>query len=198
MPQSTPTSLGHASLRHSPLHVHCLKLTASQPCVPGIYFMRQWPGGLAFFDVWLSFQPKNVGHDQVGAGPGGMTGRRACEACVCRPWSARAVPRTCPLDRLQSSRSATQRRMSRLATCTYSPTLAQDGFNTLARGHFFRGDPAMPKAVLGPDPSARLYYAAFSNTTAISFLPASMFANAYTYVNARLWEVGTGTGSAAC
>ncbi|KAG2422476.1 hypothetical protein HXX76_016000 [Chlamydomonas incerta] len=93
----------------------------------GIYFMRQWAGGLAFFNVWLSFQPKNVGHDQ-------------------------------------------------------------DGFNTLARGQFFRGDPTMPKAVLGRDPAARLYYAAYSNTTAISFLPASMFANAYTYVNARLWE----------
>ncbi|KAG2425120.1 hypothetical protein HYH02_015064 [Chlamydomonas schloesseri] len=93
----------------------------------GIYFMRQWAGGLAFFDVWLSFQPKNVGHDQ-------------------------------------------------------------DGFNTLARGQFFRGDQGMPQAVLGPDPSERLYYAAYSKTTAISFLPASMFANAYTYVNARLWE----------
>ncbi|KAG2485707.1 hypothetical protein HYH03_015592 [Edaphochlamys debaryana] len=32
----------------------------------GVYFMPQWPGGMSFFDEWLSWQPKNVGHDQDG------------------------------------------------------------------------------------------------------------------------------------
>ena len=43
----------------------------------------------------------------------------------------------------------------------------------------------------------RTFRAAYSNTTGVSFLPASMFGNTYTYVNARLWEVGTGTGGGA-
>ncbi|GLI60715.1 hypothetical protein VaNZ11_002808 [Volvox africanus] len=90
----------------------------------GVYFMRQWPGGLEFFDLWLAWQDKRVGHDQ-------------------------------------------------------------DGFNYLARGQYFHGDQDMPTATATHD---RLFYSAFSNTTAISFLPASMFGNTYTYVNARLWE----------
>lgn len=33
----------------------------------GIYFLRQWSGGAAFLDEWLSWQERDVGHDQVGA-----------------------------------------------------------------------------------------------------------------------------------
>ncbi|GIL50740.1 hypothetical protein Vafri_6891 [Volvox africanus] len=93
----------------------------------GIYFIRQWPGGLAFFDeVWLPMQDKRIGHDQ-------------------------------------------------------------DGFNWVVRGGWFRQD-IEPIAFIPPDTSLRVFYAAFSNTTAVAFLPSSMFGNTYTYVNARLWE----------
>ncbi|GLC56233.1 hypothetical protein PLESTB_001082500 [Pleodorina starrii] len=61
----------------------------------------------------------------------------------------------------------------------------QDGLNFLTRGQYFHGDTDMPTATATTN---RLFYAAFSNTTAISFLPASMFGNTYTYVNARLSE----------
>ncbi|EFJ45138.1 hypothetical protein VOLCADRAFT_106094 [Volvox carteri f. nagariensis] len=90
----------------------------------GIYFMRQWPGGLEFFNIWLSWQDKRIGHDQ-------------------------------------------------------------DGFNFVSRGYYFHGDADMPLATQTQD---RMFYCAYSNTTAVSFLPASMFGNTYTYVNARLWE----------
>ncbi|KAG2499383.1 hypothetical protein HYH03_002958 [Edaphochlamys debaryana] len=95
----------------------------------GIYFFRQWPGGLDFYNAWLGWEPRNVGHDQ-------------------------------------------------------------DGFNYLVRGQWFHGDRDMPTAVLpaGTPWDNRYFWAAFSNTTAISFLPASSFGNAYTYVNARLYE----------
>ncbi|PNH08211.1 hypothetical protein TSOC_005297, partial [Tetrabaena socialis] len=93
----------------------------------GVYFMKQWAGGLAFLDVWLGWQDKNVGHDQ-------------------------------------------------------------DGFNFVARGMHFHGTLGMPTPTLAREPDQRIYWAAFSPTTAISFLPASSFGNAYTYVNARLWE----------
>lgn len=88
--------------------------------------MRQWPGGLEFYRVWLLWQDRKIGHDQ-------------------------------------------------------------DGFNFIARGQWFHGDMDMPTAT---NAANRMFYAAFSNTTAISFLPASMFGNTYTYVNSRLWEVG--------
>ncbi|EFJ45068.1 hypothetical protein VOLCADRAFT_94533 [Volvox carteri f. nagariensis] len=93
----------------------------------GIYFVRQWPGGLAFFnDVWLPMQDKNIGHDQ-------------------------------------------------------------DGFNWVVRGGFFRQE--IPGyAYIPPDTSLRVFYAAYSNSTAVAFLPPSMFGNTYTYVNARLWQ----------
>lgn len=47
----------------------------------------------------------------------------------------------------------------------------QDGFNYFVRGQWFHGDNDMPTAVLPKDPGDRLFYAAFHNTTAISFLP---------------------------
>ncbi|KXZ42497.1 hypothetical protein GPECTOR_141g695 [Gonium pectorale] len=94
----------------------------------GVYFMRQWPGGLAFFAEWLRWQDKKIGHDQ-------------------------------------------------------------DGFNYLVRGRLFHGEQDMPSATqAAKDHAQRVYWAAYSNTTAISFLPASMFGNTYTYINARLWE----------
>ncbi|GLI60714.1 hypothetical protein VaNZ11_002807 [Volvox africanus] len=93
----------------------------------GIYFIRQWPGGLAFFDeVWLPMQDKRIGHDQ-------------------------------------------------------------DGFNWVVRGGWFR-EGIDRSAFIPQDTSLRVFYAAFSNTTAVAFLPPSMFGNTYTYVNARLWE----------
>ncbi|KAG2425121.1 hypothetical protein HYH02_015065 [Chlamydomonas schloesseri] len=66
----------------------------------------------------------------------------------------------------------------------------QDGFNTMARGSGFRHeDKHLPPAVLPADATSnRYFYAAMHNTTGVSFLPASMFGNTYTYVNARLWE----------
>ncbi|KAG2491978.1 hypothetical protein HYH03_009709 [Edaphochlamys debaryana] len=94
----------------------------------GIYFFRNWEGGLDFFNMWLSWQPRNIGHDQ-------------------------------------------------------------DGFNLAVRGAWFRGDQGMPTAIIPPDMHQNHYFlAAFANTTAITFLPVSSFANAYTYVNARLAE----------
>ncbi|KXZ42496.1 hypothetical protein GPECTOR_141g694 [Gonium pectorale] len=92
----------------------------------GVYFMRQWPGGLAFFAEWLRWQDKKIGHDQ-------------------------------------------------------------DGFNFVTRGEAFRQDRDMPSAAM--DSERHVFYAAFSNTTAVSFLPPSMFANTYTYVNARLYRM---------
>ncbi|GIM04886.1 hypothetical protein Vretimale_9381 [Volvox reticuliferus] len=93
----------------------------------GIYFIRQWPGGLAFFDeVWLPMQDKHIGHDQ-------------------------------------------------------------DGFNWVVRGRWFRED-IERMAFIPEDTSLRVFYAAFSNSTAVAFLPPSMFGNTYTYVNVRLWE----------
>ena len=37
------------------------------PTLPqGIYFLRQFPGGLQWLDIWLSFKARNIGHDQDG------------------------------------------------------------------------------------------------------------------------------------
>jgi hypothetical protein len=106
-----------------------LLLTPGPTLHAGVYFIRQWDSGLAFFDdVWLPMQDKRIGHDQ-------------------------------------------------------------DGFNWVVRGGFFREE-IREAATFPPDPSLRVLYAAFSNATAVAFLPPSMFANTYTYVNARLWEVG--------
>ena len=114
-----------------------LALALALACT-GIYFIKQYAGGLDMFKAWLDWQDKNIGHDQ-------------------------------------------------------------DGFNTMARGSGFRHeDKHLPPAVLPSDATAnRYFYAAMHNTTGVSFLPASMFGNTYTYVNARLWEVGTGTGGGA-
>ncbi|MEW5310167.1 MAG: hypothetical protein WDW38_001990 [Sanguina aurantia] len=30
----------------------------------GVYYVRQWPGGRDFFEEWVTWQPKKVGHDQ--------------------------------------------------------------------------------------------------------------------------------------
>ncbi len=65
----------------------------------------------------------------------------------------------------------------------------QDGFNFVVRGQSFRGDDNMPHAVHEPDKNPRMFWAAHFNSTGISFLPGSMFGNAYTYVNTRLHEV---------
>ncbi|KXZ42495.1 hypothetical protein GPECTOR_141g693 [Gonium pectorale] len=72
----------------------------------------------------------------------------------------------------------------------------QDGLNAHVRGFFFRSDPQQPRpAKPSKEPGAaqlqphqRVLYAAHNHETAVGFLPASMFGNTYTYVNARLWE----------
>lgn len=142
-----PAGQGEAGPHLAPLHRRTPSLPSSRPhpavlCLagewrpdtandarrPGIYFIKQWPGGEAFLAHWLSWQEKNVGHDQ-------------------------------------------------------------DGFNVVARGQVFRGDAHMPLPFHDPAKHHRMFYLAHSNTTAISLLPGSMFANAYTYVNTRLHEV---------
>jgi len=84
----------------------------------GVYFIRYWEGGKAFFEEW--FKLKGVGHDQ-------------------------------------------------------------DGLNALVRGQSWRGDKDMPppRTFRSAD---RMIECAYVPGVFVSFLPVSMFGNAYTYV----------------
>eukprot|EP00198_Chlamydomonas_reinhardtii_P008349 XP_001697686.1 predicted protein [Chlamydomonas reinhardtii] len=137
-----------------------------QPYAPintGIYFLRQWSGGAAFLDEWLSWQERDVGHDQDGFNTlaRGFFFHRDPDLRL--PVFPDAHTRI-TLPRGSTSGSGTNDGSER------DVGGVGDGNTT--------GEWAAP----------RTFRAAYSNTTGVSFLPASMFGNTYTYVNARLWE----------
>ncbi|GAX75129.1 hypothetical protein CEUSTIGMA_g2573.t1 [Chlamydomonas eustigma] len=58
----------------------------------------------------------------------------------------------------------------------------QDGFNTMSRGSEHRGNRQLPSSHPNIKHGQRMFGCALHNTSLISFLPVSMFGNAYTYV----------------
>eukprot|EP00201_Polytomella_parva_P023506 CAMPEP_0175042644 /NCGR_PEP_ID=MMETSP0052_2-20121109/2695_1 /TAXON_ID=51329 ORGANISM="Polytomella parva, Strain SAG 63-3" /NCGR_SAMPLE_ID=MMETSP0052_2 /ASSEMBLY_ACC=CAM_ASM_000194 /LENGTH=713 /DNA_ID=CAMNT_0016305513 /DNA_START=462 /DNA_END=2603 /DNA_ORIENTATION=- len=62
----------------------------------------------------------------------------------------------------------------------------QDGFNSLVRGDYFRGDKKYGRA--RKIPSAPYFSSAFNSSIFVSLLPSSSFANTYTFCNAASYK----------
>ncbi|KAL6756927.1 nucleotide-diphospho-sugar transferase-domain-containing protein [Haematococcus lacustris] len=70
----------------------------------------------------------------------------------------------------------------------YSPAVLNDqhALNHLIRGQALTGEKAHPSPVWDKD--KRIVWAAFNATAAIAYLPASQFANSYTFIKGRLYQ----------
>ncbi len=130
----------------------------------GMYFLRHFEGGKKFFAEW--FMQKSTGHDQDGFNTmsrwAALPPHPSCLVCSCTSKNG-----LCPLRRehpmLCRNTSLTSSRVSHWS-----------------RGREFRGDMALPSSSENMRNGERMFACALDNNTLVSFLPVSMFGNAYT------------------
>ncbi len=176
----------------------------------GVYFIKQYPEGNAFFDVWLSWEHTNIGHDQDGLNTVVRASRWSPCVCMCvcasgaLPRGGRAPSNSSTLFVPEGRRGGprfTRPALHHLRQCpagraasTAASTLSgqeASALNTLRALTLccapcsvqVRGRYFRGDQSLPEanwDTVARVLYAALHNVTQVGLLPIHFFGNAYT------------------